>query len=29
MSCTAFRARADLYPNMTVKKIPKAVLARC
>ncbi len=27
--CTAFRARADLYPNLTVKKIPKAVLARC
>ncbi len=27
--CTAFRARADRYPNLTVKKIPKAVLARC
>ena len=27
--CTTFRARADLYPNLTVKKIPKAVLARC
>lgn len=27
--CTAFRARADLYPNLTVKKIPKAVLSRC
>jgi len=26
---TAFRARADRYPNLTVKKIPKAVLARC
>lgn len=27
--CTAFRARADAYPNLTVKKIPKQVLARC
>jgi adenine-specific DNA-methyltransferase len=27
--CTAFRARADQYPNLTVKKIPRAVLARC
>ena len=27
--CTAFRAWADRYPNLTVKKIPKAVLARC
>ena len=27
--CTAFRARPDRYPNLTVKKIPKAVLARC
>ncbi len=27
--CTAFRARADLYPNLTVKKIPRAVLSRC
>ena len=27
--CTAFRARADSYPNLTVKKIPKQVLARC
>jgi adenine-specific DNA-methyltransferase len=27
--CTAFRARADRYPNLTVKKIPKAVLTRC
>ena len=27
--CTAFRARADRYPNLTVKKIPKAVLVRC
>ena len=27
--CTAFRAKADQYPNLTVKKIPKAVLTRC
>jgi adenine-specific DNA-methyltransferase len=27
--CTAFRSRADRYPNLTVKKIPRAVLARC
>jgi adenine-specific DNA-methyltransferase len=27
--CTAFRARTELYPNLTVKKIPRAVLARC
>ena len=27
--CTAFRARADAYENLTVKKIPKQVLARC
>ena len=27
--CTSFRARADRYPNLTVKKIPRAVLARC
>ena len=27
--CTAFRAKPDRYPNLTVKKIPKAVLARC
>ena len=27
--CTAFRARADRYPNLTVRKIPKQVLARC
>jgi adenine-specific DNA-methyltransferase len=26
--CTAFRARADRYTNLTVKKIPKAVLVR-
>jgi adenine-specific DNA-methyltransferase len=27
--CTAFRARADAYPNLTVRKIPKQVLAHC
>jgi adenine-specific DNA-methyltransferase len=27
--CSAFRGKADKYPNLTVKKIPKAVLARC
>ena len=26
---TAFRARADQFSNLTVRKIPKAVLARC
>ncbi len=29
MLCTAFRAKPDRYPNLTVKKIPKAVLSRC
>jgi adenine-specific DNA-methyltransferase len=27
--CCAFRGNPDHYPNLTVKKIPKAVLARC
>jgi adenine-specific DNA-methyltransferase len=27
--CTAFRAKADRYPNLTIKKIPQAVLSRC
>lgn len=27
--CTAFRAKPDRYPNLTIKKIPKAVLSRC
>ena len=27
--CSAFRGRAEGYPNLTVKKIPKAVLTRC
>ena len=29
MLCTAFRAEADRYPNLMVKKIPKQVLSRC
>jgi adenine-specific DNA-methyltransferase len=27
--CTAFRGKPDRYPNLTVKKIPKQVLASC
>lgn len=27
--CGAFRGKPDRYPNLTVKKIPKAVLSRC
>lgn len=27
--CTAFRCKTDAFPNLTVKKIPKAVLDRC
>jgi adenine-specific DNA-methyltransferase len=27
--CSSFRGRKDSYPNLTVKKIPKAVLSRC
>ena len=27
--CSAFRGKPDRYPNLTVKKIPKQVLARC
>jgi adenine-specific DNA-methyltransferase len=27
--CAAFRGKADRYPNLTVKKIPTAVLSRC
>jgi adenine-specific DNA-methyltransferase len=27
--CSAFRGRKDGYPNLTVKKIPKAILSRC
>lgn len=26
--CTAFRAKVDAYPNLTVKKIPRQVLSR-
>ena len=25
----AFRSKPDRYPNLTIKKIPKAVLSRC
>jgi len=27
--CSAFRGRADSFPNLTIKKIPNAVLTRC
>ena len=27
--CSAFRGRKEGYPNLTVKKIPKAILSRC
>jgi adenine-specific DNA-methyltransferase len=27
--CSAFRGNKDGYPNLTVKKIPNAVLSRC
>lgn len=27
--CLAFRGKPDRYPNLTIKKIPKAVLSRC
>ena len=27
--CSAFRGRADRYPNLTIKKIPSHVLSRC
>jgi adenine-specific DNA-methyltransferase len=27
--CAAFRGKADRWPNLTVKKIPKTVLSRC
>ena len=27
--CSAFRGKADRYPNLTIKKIPNAVLKRC
>jgi adenine-specific DNA-methyltransferase len=27
--CTAFRSKAEAYPNLTIKKIPKTILSRC
>jgi adenine-specific DNA-methyltransferase len=27
--CTAFRGKAEAYPNLTIKEIPKTVLPRC
>ena len=27
--CAAFRGKSDAFPNLTIKKIPSAVLARC
>ena len=27
--CTAFRGSGDVYPNLTIKKIPRTVLSRC
>ena len=27
--CTAFRGNTDIFPNLTVKKIPKQILSRC
>ncbi|MGB7217806.1 MAG: site-specific DNA-methyltransferase [Vicinamibacterales bacterium] len=27
--CTAFRGKADAYPNLTIKRIPRTVLSRC
>lgn len=27
--CTAFRGKAEAYPNLTIKRIPKTVLSRC
>ena len=27
--CAAFRGKADTFPNLTIKKIPSAVLAKC
>lgn len=29
VACSAFRGRKEGYPNLTVKKIPKAILSRC
>jgi adenine-specific DNA-methyltransferase len=27
--CSAFRGKSDRFPNLTIKKIPNAVLKRC
>lgn len=27
--CSAFRGKADIFPNLTIKKIPKQILSRC
>jgi adenine-specific DNA-methyltransferase len=27
--CSAFRGKTDIFPNLTVKKIPKQILSRC
>ncbi len=27
--CAAFRGKAETFPNLTIKKIPKGVLSRC
>jgi adenine-specific DNA-methyltransferase len=27
--CTAFRSRSGSFPNLTIKKIPNTVLAKC
>ncbi len=27
--CSAFRSQADIFPNLTIKKIPKQILSRC
>jgi adenine-specific DNA-methyltransferase len=27
--CSAFRTKSDAFPNLTIKKIPNAILARC
>ena len=29
MCCAAFRTKADAFANLTIKKIPNAVLSRC
>lgn len=27
--CSAFRSKADIFPNLTIKKIPQQILSRC